>query len=423
MRKVLGVVLAIIFSLNANAQDKDTAKLKVFIDCRAGCDFNFIKSEITIVDFVIDRLAADAHVLITSQRAGSGGIQYQLNFYGQNRHEDYQDTLVFTTIPNATASENRQNLLHYLMLGFSPLIAKTSFAKKIKITMKDETAAGLQPTAGGKQDKWNYWVYRISARGDLSADRVYKNNVISSNFSADRTTNKLKLEFDVNASLRNSVYTYEKATDTTKYIVKNSDYGFFHNLVKSFSPHWSYGYQTNYSSSTFNNIKRKFFFNPAIEYNFYDYKEVNNHFFVLRYGVDVNINHYYDTTIFNKIKETLYGHRFSAALTLNKKWGTFTSGIFYRNYLHDFKLNTMGINANADVRITGGLSFFVHINASVVHNQVSLVKGGATEQEVLTRKRQLASNYNYNSSFGLTYRFGSILNNFVNPRFEGYGGF
>ena len=83
----------------------------------------------------------------------------------------------------------------------------------------------------------------------------------------------------------------------------------------------------------------------------------------------------------------------------------------------------MGMNANADVRITGGLSFFVHVNANVVHNQISLVKGGATEQEVLTRKRQLASNYNYNTSFGLTFRFGSILNNFVNPRFDGYGGF
>ncbi len=423
MGKVLFIALGMICSFNVKAQNNDTAKLKVFIDCRARCDFNFIKSEITIIDFVIDRLAADEHVLITSQRAGSGGVQYQLNFYGQNRYEGYTDTLVFTTTPNATAAEIRQNLLHYLMLGFSPLIAKTSSAKKIKITMKEETAAGLPPYENGKHDKWNFWVYRISARGDLSADRVYKNNVISSNFSADRTTDKLKVEFNINGSIRNSVYTYERAADTTKYTVKNSDYGFFHNLVKSFSPHWSYGYQTNFSSNTFNNIKRKIFFSPAIEYNVYDYKEVNNHFFVLRYGLDVNNNLYYDTTIFNKIKETLYGHRFSAALTLNKKWGTFNSGIFYRNYFHDRKLNTMGINANADVRITGGLSFFVHANASVVHNQISLVKGGATEQEVLTRKRQLASNYNYNSSFGLTFRFGSILNNFVNPRFDGYGGF
>ena len=83
----------------------------------------------------------------------------------------------------------------------------------------------------------------------------------------------------------------------------------------------------------------------------------------------------------------------------------------------------MGLSANADVRIGGGLSFFVRANASLVHNQINLVKGGVTEQEVLTRKRQLASNFNYYTSFGLAFRFGSILNNFVNPRFDGYAGF
>jgi hypothetical protein len=75
------------------------------------------------------------------------------------------------------------------------------------------------------------------------------------------------------------------------------------------------------------------------------------------------------------------------------------------------------------VRVTGGLSFFINANGSLVHNQVNLVKGNISEQDVLTRKRQLASTYNYYTGFGLNFRFGSILNNFVNPRFEGYGGF
>ncbi len=83
----------------------------------------------------------------------------------------------------------------------------------------------------------------------------------------------------------------------------------------------------------------------------------------------------------------------------------------------------MGITANTNVRIGGGLSFFVNLNASTVHNQLNLVRGNVTQQEVFTRQRQLASNYNYYTSFGLSFRFGSILNNFVNPRFDGYGGF
>ncbi len=72
-----------------------------------------------------------------------------------------------------------------------------------------------------------------------------------------------------------------------------------------------------------------------------------------------------------------------------------------------------------DVRISGGLSFYMYAFGSIVRDQLSLPKGAASEQEILTRRRQLASGYNFYTSFGLNYRFGSKVNNFVNPRFTG----
>jgi hypothetical protein len=423
MSKIIAFITCLFIISFTNAQNEDPGKLNVYIDCRVGCDFNYFKSEINIVNFVLDITTADVDVLLTAQTAGSGGVQYQMNFYGQHRYKKYSDKLIFNTLPNATPSDVRKSILQYLMLGFSPLIAKTPYAAQVKVVMKEEAVNARPPYEYDKRDKWNFWVFRVAASGQYNAERVYKNSVLSSELSANRTTNKLKAEFYLNANLRNSVYTYEDGVNTTKYRVKNTDYRFYHNLVKSFSDHWSYGYQTSFSNSTFDNYKRKLFFSPAIEYNMYDYKEVNNRFFVIRYGLDVNSINYYDTTIYYKIRETIYGHRFSAAITLNKKWGTFNGGIYYRNYFKSWALNAMGLSANTDVRIGGGLSFFVRANASLVHNQINLVKGGVTEQEVLTRKRQLASNFNYYTSFGLAFRFGSILNNFVNPRFDGYAGF
>jgi len=46
----------------------------------------------------------------------------------------------------------------------------------------------------------------------------------------------------------------------------------------------------------------------------------------------------------------------------------------------------------------------------------------ATDQEILVRQRQLATSYRYGVSVGLSYTFGSIFNNVVNPRFEGASG-
>lgn len=424
MWKVFSVVLVFLFVMPAGAQNADTTKLRVFIDCRTGCDMQFIKTELPVVDFVTNRLAADAHVLVTNQRIGSGGTQYQLNIYGQNKHVNFKDTLRFITTPGATASERRQKLVQSLLLGLLPMIAKTAYISGISISLNPALAGtGSGFIQNNTRDKWNYWAFRVGIQGEVSADKVYHTNLLNSNFSANRTTDKLKIEVYLTGSRRNSVTTSESNGITKKIVVNNSDYGVFHNMVKSFDDHWSYGYQTNFSNSTFNNIKRKIYFNPALEYNIFNYSEVNSRSFIIRYGVDVNRNLYYDTTIYNEIKETLYGHRFSTALTLNKKWGTFFSGFNYRNYLKDHRLYSVGVSVRTDVRLTGNLSFSVNANASIVHNQLSLVKGAATEQDVLTRKRQLASTYNYYTSFGFNYRFGSILNNFVNPRFEGYGGF
>ncbi len=423
MGKVFCLTIVLLNFIQVNAQDTAKAKLKVFVDCREGCDVQFLKTEITIIDFVIDRTAADAHVLITSQPVGSGGKDYQLNFYGQNDYKNYIDTIHFITKPNAADAEIRQNLLQYLMLGFAPLIAKTSYAPDIQISMKGKNAVTEVADTSKTKDKWNYWVYTVGVKGELNADQVYKTNIFSSDLSANRTTDKLKIAFSAYGSLNNTTYNYSDGDTTTTYLVKNREIGFYHHVVKSLGPHWSIGYKADFSNNTFTNTKFKLYFKPAIEYNIYNFKDVNNSYLVIRYGVDLTNNHYYDTTIFDKISETLYGNKLSVTLTLNKKWGTINTGIHYRNFFKDPKLNSMGMSANADIKISGSFSFFVNVNAAIVHDQINLVKSGASEQEVLTRKRQIASNFNYNTSFGVNFRFGSILNNFVNPRFEGYGGF
>ncbi|MDQ6843255.1 MAG: hypothetical protein M3Z92_02725 [Bacteroidota bacterium] len=422
MKKVLYLILIQFLYAATYGQAHRIEKLKVFIDCsNTFCDQNYMRSEIKVVDFLRDRIAADVHVLITSQRAGAGGRKYQLIFYGQNVFENYVDTLEFTTGATATDDEKRKQVLRYLMLGLSPLIAKTSFAGDVSISMNTGRDSGKLGTS--TTDKWNFWFFRINLDGNFNYDKVYKSSRINTRLSADRITDKLKLEFDIYRSNEKSVYDYQDSSGTTKFEVKNSSYGFYNNVVKTLSPHWSYGFQFRYSNNTFSNYKHKIYFNPAIEYNIFNYRDVNNKFFVIRYGLDVTNNRYYDTTLFNEIRQTLYGQSFSAAITLNQKWGTFNSGLYYHNYFNDFKLNHLSLRINLDARITGALSFNVYIAGSIVHDQVNLAKGDASPEDVLSRRRQLGSAYNLNTSFGLTYRFGSKFNNVVNPRFDGYGGF
>ncbi|MFA9453938.1 MAG: hypothetical protein ACERK6_08490, partial [Candidatus Aminicenantaceae bacterium] len=60
-----------------------------------------------------------------------------------------------------------------------------------------------------------------------------------------------------------------------------------------------------------------------------------------------------------------------------------------------------------------------------IHDQLALPIGDASIDEVLLRRRELATDYDYSLSVGFRFTFGSVYSNVVNPRFEGtrYRGF
>jgi hypothetical protein len=156
----------------------------------------------------------------------------------------------------------------------------------------------------------------------------------------------------------------------------------------------------------------------GLEFSVFPYKEVNTKFWTLNYTVDIRQNVYFDTTLYGKTEEILIGHGSEMKLSFNQKWGTVSFGAEYHNYFHDWDLLNLGINSDINIRISGGLSFNVSTYAELTRDQIYLPKAGATPQEVLTRRRQLASGYSFYTQFGLNYRFGSKLNNVVNPRFD-----
>lgn len=139
MRKIFYLFLSFfIVNLNFHAYSQTTVdRLKIFVDCsNLGCDHTFFRSEITVVDFLLDNKAADVHILITEQNTGSGGDQYQLIFFGQHSFKNMRDTIRFFSGANDTDFEERDLIIKYLKLGLAPYIAKTAAAKDVTIDFK-----------------------------------------------------------------------------------------------------------------------------------------------------------------------------------------------------------------------------------------------------------------------------------------------
>ncbi|MDB5229496.1 MAG: hypothetical protein JWN76_301 [Chitinophagaceae bacterium] len=424
MRKILlsSIILSIAFSSYSQAPLKQ--RIKLFVDCpNAYCDISYIKTEINFVDFVLDNKAADVHALITQQNNGGGGSAYQLIFFGQNSFKDQSDTLRFNTKATNTDFEVRAMLSKYLQLGLIPFVSKTTSIENISFQMKENTSGDSAVKPAVTKDPWNYWVFRISTNGNINADKVYKGFRYSGNFSVNRITDKLKVSFNFNFSKNKNSYEFDDGSGgIDKIEVNNENYYLSHQIVKSLTDHWSVGYDVNASRSTFNNYKFLGVFKPAIEYNVFPYKSVNTKLLTIRYGVDVSESHYFDTTLYDQTRQTLFGQGVDVALTYNQKWGTINMSGNYHSYLNNPKYYNVGMGGGVNIRVTGGLSFNVYVFGSILRDQLYLPKGQATSQDILTRQRQISTNYNLYSFFGISYRFGSKLNNFVNPRFEGGGG-
>jgi len=71
------------------------------------------------------------------------------------------------------------------------------------------------------------------------------------------------------------------------------------------------------------------------------------------------------------------------------------------------------------VRVFRGFSFNVRGRFERVHDQLSLPIGDATIDEILLRRKELATDFEYSFEVGFRFTFGSVYSNVVNPRFQG----
>ena len=92
------------------------------------------------------------------------------------------------------------------------------------------------------------------------------------------------------------------------------------------------------------------------------------------------------------------------------------------HHLDDLDLHHLSIFGGVNIRLGRGLSLGVNGNASRVRDLISVAAGAdATIEEVLLMRRQFQTDYTYSMSISLSYSFGSVFNNIVNPRLGGGG--
>jgi hypothetical protein len=401
--------------------------LRLFLDCQAsGChDMDYFRTEIRFVNWMRDRRDADVHLLITSQATGAGGRSYDLFFLGAGRFQGMTDTLTYVSGFDATSDEVRAGLAGVMKLGLMRYVALTPTAGEIVIRTRGEepgrpgTPGGRPgPVASPEDDPWDFWVFRTGLNGNGSGESTYKSFGLSGSFSASRITEDWKVSLRLRTSYNERSFDY--GTVSTLAVTRSHS---FNGLVaKSLSDHWSAGLRGGASSSTFANHQLALNAGPVVEYNFFPYSESTRRMLTLQYAVEGSYFDYVEETVYFKTRESLLRHDFTASLSLTQPWGSASLYAGGGHFLRDIDQHSAGIGGFVNLRLARGFSVNLGGGVTRVQDLISVPAGERTPEDVLLRRKQLQTDYRYFTHFGLSYTFGSVFMNVVNPRLQESGG-
>jgi len=403
------------------AEQDEMTGLLVFLDCdRRVCDETFLRQNITFINYVRDRKDAQVHILVSAQAAG-GGFEFTFDFIGLEEFDGDDTRLVWVSSNTNTQDERREGIAQMIRAGIVHYLAQTPLIQELEIREAVQRVGRRFLVVDPADDPWNFWVMRLSVNGQIGGEDRRSNHNLRLTGSANRTTEDWKIRF--NANFRNDQRTFI-LNDGSESIGTTHSYTFSHQTVKSLSEHWGLSGKVAAWQASFTNQEFVVIGAPGIEYNIFPYSESSRRVFTFTYEIGVGRNRYFEETIFMKTEETLFDHSLLMDLDVVQPWGEVEGGVDLIQYLNHPSQWSARLNGRIEFRIIRGLSFNVRGNWAAVRNQRFLPAEGQTDEEILLLQGALATNSEYELNFGVTFQFGSIFNNVVNPRFtDNRGGF
>lgn len=395
----------------ASAQTAASARLRVYLDCRQ-CFSDYLRDQITWVDFVRQPQDADVVLLSNTQDTGGGGTEYLLRFVGAGRFQGTNKNLRAVATTGEPEEVRRAGVLDAVMVGLLSYMAVDGLPPGFDVSVRPRTAA--PGTAPAVRDPWNLWVFSLRGSGSFEAEETTREMQWSGRVSADRVTDRWKIAFGAGIDQRTERFDLDE-DDPLEVTRGNREIEGF--AARSLGPHWSVGVDAGINRSDFGNTTFSARFAPAVEYSVFPYQEYASRQLLFKYEVGPWHARYKEITLFDRTRETRWRHELSASFDQRQPWGSVEAGVEWSQYLHDRSLYRLEVDGELDIRILRGLSLSLEGNASRIRDQIALPRRGATPEEVFLRIRELQSGYEVGFSVSLTYSFGSLFNNVVNPRF------
>jgi hypothetical protein len=380
----------------------------VFVECRR-CSSAQIRQEIDFVNHVREPDQAQVHVLVTDQPTGAGGRRFTIAFIGRGEFQGVDNTLTYVSPQSNSYAEEQDGLAAILRLGLVPYAARTALAAQLSVHFDGDAVAAVPA-----HDPWANWTFEVYGGGNANTETTQTAWNARYGFYANRVTEEWKIRvrpyFNHNVRSIRREGEDEIRTDQRRHGLETF-------IIRSVGPHLGIGFFADYATTTIDNIRHGVTITPAIEYSLFPYADATRRQITLTYRLGYEIADYFEETIFEKLDDRLLNQSLNAAVQFRQPWGAISSGLTGLRYFHDGDHHRLTADGNVSFRLGHGISLNVGGSYQRINDQLSLPRRDASLEDILLERTRLATAYRGSASVGLSYTFGSIFANVVNPRF------
>jgi len=393
------------------------ASLRVFLDC-GRCDFDHLRREVPVVDYVRDRADADVHVLVTQQQTGSGGSEYLFFFLGQRDLAGRADTLRYISSQFQTEDEEREGYTRTFSLGLVRYLTYASMDERVDVVFPEQEQEETARTLAPQDDPWNLWVFRASIGAEIQGESRRSDTSLDGSFSASRVTEQFKIDLNLRGDYQEQSFELDDGrTDvhSTRQLDARTT------AVWSLGPNWSWGFSGSVGMDQ--SVNQSLFARvaPALEYSLYPYAESTRRQVTATYRVGVASFRYEEITLFQRLAETRPEQSLEISADFVQPWGELLVSVEGAHLLDDPTKHRVDLFSNIEIRLFRGLNLDIRGSVARIKDQIYLSAAELTDEEIIIGQREIGTDYEYEMEIGLSFTFGSVFNNIVNPRLNSGG--
>jgi hypothetical protein len=248
--------------------------------------------------------------------------------------------------------------------------------------------------------------------GELQGESQRKDASLEGSFETSRTTEEFKIDLGLRGEYQELEFERRGVVETSSTREIEADAI----AVWSLGPNWSWGISGAIGQDQSVNQTLYTELAPALEYSLYPYSESTRRQITATYRVGMASFYYEDRTIFDQISEIRPSHSLELAADFQQPWGELIVSLEGSHFLDSPKRHRVDLFSRLELRLFRGVNLDIQGNVARVKDQIYLSAAGLDPDEILIGQRELGTDYEYGIELGLSFTFGSIFNNVVNPR-------